>query len=132
MAFGTFDFLHPGHVPFLKKAKTYGSFLIVSIARESNVAKIKGRKPVHTEEDRRKMLGSLRFVDKVVLGDRENYLKHILREKPHVIALGYDQKAYTENLASNLAKQGLKVRVVRIGAYRPDLYKSSKFRRVGK
>ena len=131
MAFGTFDILHPGHIYFLKRARALGDFLVVSIARERNVTKIKGRKPIHTEQDRKKMLESLRLVDRVVLGDREDYLKHILREKPDVIALGYDQKVYTENLSDNLEKRGLKVRIVRIRAFGPNLYKSSKFRRAG-
>ncbi len=126
MTFGTFDILHPGHIYFLQKAKAYGNFLIVSIARESNVVKIKGRKPMHTEEDRRKMLASLKFVDKVVLGGSKDHLKHILKEKPGVIALGYDQKAYTEKLSANLEERGLSVNIVRIPSYKPNLYKSSK------
>ena len=43
MAFGTFDLLHPGHEHFLKQAKRYGD-LIVVIARDNTVLKVKGKK----------------------------------------------------------------------------------------
>ncbi|HEY4500387.1 MAG TPA: adenylyltransferase/cytidyltransferase family protein, partial [Candidatus Paceibacterota bacterium] len=44
MVFGTFDILHPGHLYFLRAAKKLGDYLIVSLARDVNVRKIKGRK----------------------------------------------------------------------------------------
>ncbi len=34
MAFGSFDFLHPGHVHYLTRASKLGSYLIVVVARE--------------------------------------------------------------------------------------------------
>src|SRR3989338_1200158 len=130
MVFGTFDILHPGHIHFLERAKKYGDFLIVSLAREANVKKIKGRAPRHTELERKKMLGSLRFVDRVVLGAAKDYVKHILQLRPDVIALGYDQKAYTAGLKQKLQRAGLKTKIVRVRSHKPHVYKTSKLRPV--
>lgn len=127
LVFGTFDILHPGHIDFLRQAKRYGDFLILSLARENWIRKIKGRKAHHSEVERKKLLESLKIVNKVVLGSKTNYLKHIIGQKPDVIALGYDQRAFTKDLKEKLSQAGLrKVRIVRLKAYKPDLYKSSK------
>ncbi len=124
LVFGTFDILHPGHIYFLRQAKKYGDFLIVSLAREKYIKKIKGRRPRHSEIERKRLLESLKFVDKVVLGSKRDYLKHILRQKPDVIALGYDQEAFTESLKEKLAVKGLKVKVVRIKSYKSIIYQT--------
>ncbi|MBI4050457.1 MAG: FAD synthase [Candidatus Doudnabacteria bacterium] len=127
MVFGTFDILHPGHIYFLRQARKYGDFLIVSLARDPIVKKIKGRKPLHSEKDRADMLKSLKLVNKVVLGSKKDYIGHIVKEKPDVIVLGYDQRAFTEGLKGKLAERGLRVKIVRIRAYESRLYKSRKF-----
>lgn len=129
MVFGTFDILHPGHIEFLRQAKRYGDFLIVSLAREIWIKKIKGRKPMHSEGDRKSLLQAVKFVDKVVLGSKQDYLGHILRHKPDVICLGYDQKAFTEGLQEKLSARGLKVKIVRVRSYKKELYKSKNFLR---
>ena len=52
MVFGTFDIFHPGHEHMLKEAKEYGDELIVVVARDANVKKVKGRLPMHDENQR--------------------------------------------------------------------------------
>src|SRR5258708_11063957 len=100
LVFGTFDILHPGHLNFFKQARKLStrSYLIVSLARDVNVKKIKGNRPVYNEKQRLKRIQKLEVVNKAVLGGINNYLPHILKESPHVIALGYHQKAYAKNL----------------------------------
>lgn len=124
MVFGTFDALHPGHIHFLREARKYGNYLIVSIAREKFVKKIKGRKPVHSEADRKALLESVQFVDKVVLGSKGDYLLHIIRERPDVIVLGHDQSAFTMGLKEKLAKAGLKVKIIRAKGYKTEHYQT--------
>jgi len=48
MVFGTFDGLHKGHLNFFWQARKLAvdSFLVVSIARDKNVIKIKGKSPL--------------------------------------------------------------------------------------
>jgi len=126
MVFGTFDILHPGHLHFLRAAKRLGDYLIVSIAREKFVKKIKGHDPHHSEAERKKLLQSVRFVDKVVMGSKSDYIGHIAAQKPDVIALGYDQTAFTGGLAARLKEKGLRVKIVRLKPYKPKIYKTSK------
>ncbi len=127
MVFGTFDFLHKGHLNFFKQARKLAKnpFLVVSIARDSNVNKIKGKKPILSEKKRAQEVKTIGFVDKVVLGGKNSYLPHILKEKPNIIALGYDQSAYTQNLKTALATKGLVVVIKRLKGYNPHIYKSS-------
>lgn len=126
MVFGTFDGLHPGHFNFFKQAKKLAknSFLIVSVARDRNVKKIKGRIPKFGEKKRVLLVKKTKKVDKVVLGGIENHLPHIIRALPHIIALGYDQKAYIKNLKRDLKNKGINVKIVRLRPYREKLYKN--------
>ena len=50
------------------------------------------------------------LVDKVVLGGAKNYLAHILKIHPDIIALGYDQKAYVRDLKKDLVRKSIKIK----------------------
>ena len=65
---GTFDILHLGHLWLLNKAKEYGDWLTVVVARDETVRLIKGKKPVFPEEERLELLKNLKMVDEAVLG----------------------------------------------------------------
>lgn len=127
MVFGTFDGLHLGHLHFFKQARKLAShsYLIVSLAREKNVIKIKKEKPVCSEKQRFELLQKCNLVDKVVLSGVRNYLPHILKEKPDIIALGYDQTYFVENLQKDLEKNHLKTKIVRLKPYKEKIYKNS-------
>jgi FAD synthetase len=122
MVFGTFDVLHKGHDHFFKQARKLAKnpYLIVSVARDVNVKRIKGKKPLHSERQRAAALRKNHFIDRVVLGNVQGYISHIKKEKPAIIALGYDQEAYTMGLED---KTG--IAVVRLKPHKPHLYKSS-------
>lgn len=126
MVFGTFDGVHKGHLDFFRQAKKISQkcFLIVSIARDKNVLKIKGELPVFDERKRLALVKKVKLVDRVVLSGKNNYLAHIIKEKPHIIALGYDQKAYVKNLKKNLKNKGVSVKIVRLRPYREHIYKN--------
>ncbi|MEK9180643.1 MAG: adenylyltransferase/cytidyltransferase family protein [Patescibacteria group bacterium] len=128
IVFGTFDILHPGHLDFLKQAKALGDFLIVSVSRDDNARKFKGYSPLFGENDRLEIIKNLKIVDRAVLGDRHYYLKHTLKEKPDIIALGYDQTAYAKNLLADIKAGKLKVKLVRLKPHKSHYYKSSKFK----
>ncbi|MES2023169.1 MAG: adenylyltransferase/cytidyltransferase family protein [Patescibacteria group bacterium] len=141
MVFGTFDGVHKGHLNFFKQAKNVVKsklknaepFLIVSIARDKNVFKIKNRIPTFSEKERVKLVKKYKnnsenkdksLVDKVVLGGTKNYIPHVIKERPDIIALGYDQKAYVKNLKKDLKNKGLLVKVVRLKSHKPYIYKN--------
>jgi len=126
MVFGTFDGLHKGHLNFFKQAKNFikNSFLIVSIARDKNVLKIKGKLPDLNEKKRMALVKKCFLVGKVVLSGVDDHIPHILKERPDTIALGYDQTAYVKNIKKDLKKKGLVVRVVRLKPHRATIYKN--------
>ena len=130
MAFGTFDGLHPGHLDFFRQARNLAqnSALIISVARDWNVKRIKGKQPVLNEKKRVALLQKNNVADRVVLGGRTNHLAHILKARPDIIALGYDQKDYVKNLKNDLKKKGLYVKIVRLKPCKEKIYKNALLR----
>ncbi|MEY4594818.1 MAG: hypothetical protein RIQ47_1228 [Bacteroidota bacterium] len=58
---GCFDLLHSGHVAFLSEAAKFGA-LHVCIGSDKTVRQLKGRSPVNTQQERKYMVESLKFV----------------------------------------------------------------------
>ncbi|MHB1086551.1 MAG: adenylyltransferase/cytidyltransferase family protein [Minisyncoccota bacterium] len=128
MVFGTFDMLHEGHLDLFRQARSLASepTLIVSIARDGAVARIKGNHPRRSENERLALVSACKLVDEAVLGDTEGYIAHILEAKPDIIALGYDQEGeYVQTLEDDLQRAGLNTKVTRLTAYKPEMYKTS-------
>ena len=89
---GCFDILHYGHIYFLKKAKKLGDILIIALESDENTKKLKGPgRPIHTQRERKKMLESLRFVDKVIalppMKSDSDYEKLVRKVNPDIIAV---------------------------------------------
>lgn len=126
MIFGTFDGLHKGHLNFFQQARNFmkNSFLIVSIARDKNVIKIKGRKPFLNEKRRMLLVKKSKLANKVVLSGAKNHIPHIAKEHPDIIALGYDQKVYVKNLKKDLKNKGISVKITRLKPYKEKIYKN--------
>ncbi len=123
---GTFDHLHPGHVAFLKQAKAIGDELIVIVARDETVKRIKGFLPTHDERQRRNNVEDTHIPDLVVLGNLDTDLFYILDElEPDIVALGYDQRV----LESDITRRLPDCTVVRLSSFLPDQYKSSLYRK---
>jgi FAD synthetase len=133
MAFGSFDFLHPGHLHYLNKASKFGNYLIVVVARDSSIKAIKGKSPIFSQNERAKLVGSLDMVDRAVVGNKlkksGDIYKIIRQNKPDVIVFGYDQRVNLTNLRAWLKENRMKTKVIRIkSALNPKLYKSSKIK----
>lgn len=129
MASGSFDFIHKGHLHYLSEAKKHGDKLVVVIARDSNILKFKGEKPKYNEKERLENVKNLEMVDEAVLGHEGNIFDIIGEINPDVICLGYDQKTTIEKLKEELKKRNIKAEVVRISAFKPEVYKSSKLKK---
>jgi FAD synthetase len=129
LASGVFDLLHLGHVRFLEEAKQAGgenAKLVVIIARDSTVEKMKGRKPIMSEDQRCALVESLKVVDKAVLGYEDLDIGEVIgKVKPEVIALGYDQGDMETAVYTYIAKHKLPVEVVRIGKFAENALDSS-------
>lgn len=122
MVFGTFDILHEGHLDFFKQARQHGNELLVVVARNINVYRNKGHYPKNDEKVRLSNLMASGAVDVVRLGYLEDPFKIIREETPEVICLGYDQHSYDKGLVKAFPN----IKVVRLSAFKPEVYKSSK------
>jgi cytidyltransferase-like protein len=125
MVFGTFDYLHAGHENLFLQAKELGEEVVAIIARDKTVRTIKGFEPDHNEKERLEALKATQWADKVILGDNKDKNKVIKLYRPDIIALGYDQFAFTYNINKLLLDIKLDSKIVRLKPYRPDMYKSS-------
>jgi len=121
MCFGTFDSPHPGHISYLKQAKKYGNYLIVVVARDKNVKKIKGQLPRKNERERLEEIKKIKFVNEAALGRIKNKYNIIKKYNPDIICLGYDQEVDLKKL-----RKECKGKIVRLKSYRENKYKSSK------
>jgi FAD synthetase len=125
MAQGTFDIIHPGHIHYLEKSREKGDKLFVVIARDS---RIEDRKNLFfSEEERRKIVGSLEAVDKALLGSKDDIYSTVEKINPDLITLGSDQD-HSESEVKEMAEKatGHRVEVVRLSELGD--YSSSKIR----
>lgn len=89
---GCFDFIHFGHISFLKQAKSHGDYLIVALESDENVRKMKGNaRPIHSQQQRKEMLEALSIVDEIItlapMNSDTEYLNLVLQVKPQIIAV---------------------------------------------
>lgn len=121
MGFGTFDGLHPGHLSYLEQLRDLGEEVTIVVARDANVIKIKGRPCRHTENIRLARLIESGLANQVLLGHPTDFF-HWLRElSPHIIGLGYDQRADETLITEHFPA----VQIVRLEAFEPEKHKSS-------
>lgn len=132
MVFGVFDGLHPGHRAFLRQAARCGKDLIVVVARDSVVRKLKKKSAKQKEKQR---LGALRksyetwsHKVKMILGDRKQSSYGVIKKyKPDLICLGYDQKWLEKDLKIRVRQGSIpKIRLVKLKPYYAQKFKSSK------
>ena len=121
MASGVFDLIHTGHISYLEQAKSYGDELVVVVACDSTVRRRK-HEPITPEDMRARIVGSLKPVDRAIVG-RDGDMYDTVREvDPDIIVLGFDQTFDPEEMHSRLAEKGLgHIRVVRATECADDL-----------
>jgi D-beta-D-heptose 7-phosphate kinase/D-beta-D-heptose 1-phosphate adenosyltransferase len=89
---GYFNPLHVGHLEMIEKAKKLGDCLTVIVNNDYQV-KLKGRVPFMKEQDRIKIIESLKYVDEVFLStDKDlSVCKSLAKVKPDIFAQGGDR-----------------------------------------
>ena len=129
MVFGTFDMIHAGHEDFFRQARALSPepYLVVSVARDSAAKRLKGVLPRHSENERLGTVTAHKMVDNSLLGDEKGHMQHIVTANPDIIALGYDQTGeYVDHLEEELRAAHLSTEIVRLKAYQPKVFKTSK------
>jgi cytidyltransferase-like protein len=111
---GTFDIIHPGHLLTLKEAKSLGDILVVIVATDETAEKTRGRKPYNNEEKRLELVSSLRIVDFAKVGEKGNIYNTIIKIRPNIIVLGYDQVHTEKEIAEFAKSEGMKIKIIRL------------------
>lgn len=87
---GTFDLFHAGHVNLLRTCAKIGP-VTVALNTDEFIAAYKGKPPVMTYEERREVLESCKYVDRVIPNLAGSDSKPTIElESPDVIAIGTD------------------------------------------
>jgi rfaE bifunctional protein nucleotidyltransferase chain/domain len=88
---GCFDIFHLGHLDYLSKAADLGDKLIIGLNSDQSVSEIKGsHRPIINETSRIALIGSLFFVDAVILFHEATPLTLIEWVNPDVLVKGSD------------------------------------------
>ncbi|HDI3023977.1 TPA: adenylyltransferase/cytidyltransferase family protein [Cronobacter turicensis] len=91
ITFGTFDVFHVGHVNILERAASFGDHLIVGVSSDKLNFSKKGRYPIYNQEDRCRIINSLRVVNEVFIEEslelKKEYIKHY---KADMLVMGDD------------------------------------------
>jgi rfaE bifunctional protein nucleotidyltransferase chain/domain len=76
---GCFDIIHAGHIELFKYAKSHGDTLFVGIDSDERVKSLKGEsRPINSQADRKSVLESIRYIDKVFVFDSVSRMEKIL------------------------------------------------------
>tara|TARA_R110000824_G_scaffold132903_5_gene295507 strand:+ start:1178 stop:1576 length:399 start_codon:yes stop_codon:yes gene_type:complete len=91
---GCFDIIHPGHLQMLKHCAAMGEHVMVGIDSDARVKKTKGTtRPIYSEEARRTMLLSLKWVNDVVIFNSDEELTALVQEyEPDYMIVGADYR----------------------------------------
>lgn len=98
ITYGTYDLLHRGHVNILKRAKSFGDFLVVGLSTDA-FNEQKGKKAFYTYDERKLVLEAIRYVDLVIpedgWGQKES---NIVNYGIHTFVMGDDWQGKFDEL----------------------------------
>lgn len=90
ITYGTYDLLHWGHINLLKRAKELGDHLTVALSTDEFNA-IKNKKAYYSYENRKLILESIRYVDKVIPENNwEQKINDVIENGIDVFVMGDD------------------------------------------
>jgi FAD synthetase len=129
LAAGVFDLLHYGHIRYLEEAKKIGgpdSRLVVIVARDETVRRLKGSDPIIPENQRRAVIEALKVVDEALLGFEEMDLDRVIQQlKPDIVAVGHDQEDIKAHVEKIKKARELNLKIVQIEQFQADQLNSS-------
>jgi len=94
---GCFDIIHTGHVALLDFCANIGDRIVVGIDSDQRVEAMKGKnRPINTQDDRSKVLMSIKKVFDVHIFNSDVELKNLVKNiSPDIMVVGSDWKNKT-------------------------------------
>ncbi len=121
------DLFHAGHVEFLKKAKSFGNYLIVGVLADDVVEGYK-RIPVMSLEERAKVIAACKYVDQVVIAPPLRLTEEMVEE------LGIDYIVHGDDFKEDLLEDqygvALKLGLFRTVPYTPGISSTDIIQRI--
>jgi rfaE bifunctional protein nucleotidyltransferase chain/domain len=110
---GCFDLLHPGHISYLRAARSLGDALVVGLNSDASVRRLKGpSRPVVPEWDRAAVLEALEFVDAVVVFGEDTPISLMRKLEPAIYVKGGDYRVEDLPEAEVAREFGAEVRII--------------------
>ncbi|WP_276948591.1 adenylyltransferase/cytidyltransferase family protein [Acetatifactor muris] len=89
---GVYDLFHVGHLNMIETAKKNCEYLIVGVHSDEVVHQYKHRYPIIPEEERARIVGAVKGVDRVVINEVRDKLTLLERYHFDVVFIGDDWK----------------------------------------
>nr|WP_300858393.1 adenylyltransferase/cytidyltransferase family protein [uncultured Acetatifactor sp.] len=89
---GVYDLFHVGHLNMIETAKKNCEYLIVGVHSDEEVHQYKHRYPIIPEEERARIVGAVKGVDRVVINEVRDKLTLLERYHFDVVFIGDDWK----------------------------------------
>jgi rfaE bifunctional protein nucleotidyltransferase chain/domain len=110
---GCFDIIHPGHIRYLKAAKSLADILVLGVNNDKSVEKLKGKgRPYFPLKERLEILSSIIYIDFIIPFSEDKPLKIIKILKPDFHCKGGDYKKEEVPERETVEKLGGKVLIV--------------------
>jgi rfaE bifunctional protein nucleotidyltransferase chain/domain len=113
LANGCFDFIHVGHIRYLRAARAKGDILVVALNSDSSVRRLKGEgRPILPQKERAEILAAFSFVDYVTIFSESMVTKVLLALKPDIHVKGSDYSEETVPEKDTVKAYGGRVAIV--------------------
>ena len=92
MVSGCYDLIHGGHIAFFKTAAAFGK-LYVFLGQDKNVLQLKGKAPYFSEQERKFIVGSCKYVEEAIVSSGMGMLDFepdMRKMKPDIFIVNHD------------------------------------------
>jgi len=106
---GSFDLFNWGHLKTLERAKGGGDYLIVGVNSDKLYGKYKHNKPVLPYWQRKQIVRSIKYVDKVILCNQLDCMGELKKYNIDVLVIGKEWKEFAEKEIKYAIENGIKI-----------------------
>lgn len=95
---GSFDLIHPGYVRMFKESKEICDYLIIALQDDPTIERSHKCKAIHSLEERKEILESIRYIDEIVTYNTETDLYELLKKIEYdirILGIEYKELNYT-------------------------------------